>query len=380
MGNNVKYNIYADNAATTVMYPEVVDVMRSYFVDDFYNPSALYRQASRIRRQLKWARMAIANQISAQPEEIYFTSGGSESDNWALKGVVSAEGENTEILTSQIEHHAILNTCAYLERKGYAVTRVPVSRTGIVDRRAYELALKNVNSPLLVSIMMVNNEMGAIQPIKELALQAKNADAYFHTDAVQAMGHIPIDVNELHVDMLSASAHKFHGPKGIGFLYIRNGVKVDPLIHGGNQEFGMRAGTENISGIVGMVKALEISCQNMQQDRKHIAEVRNVFLHAMQETGLDYQINEAESNVEGTISLSIKGVNGEMLVNRLDLLGIAVATGSACNSSSMELSSVIKALGIPMEYAMGTIRISFGRDNTAEEAIIVAEEIAKICE
>lgn len=380
MGNNVKYNIYADNAATTVMYPEVVDVMRSYFVDDFYNPSALYRQASRIRRQLKWARMAIANQISAQPEEIYFTSGGSESDNWALKGVVSAEGENTEILTSQIEHHAILNTCAYLERKGYAVTRVPVSRTGIVDRRAYELALKNVNSPLLVSIMMVNNEIGAIQPIKELALQAKNADAYFHTDAVQAMGHIPIDVNELHVDMLSASAHKFHGPKGIGFLYIRNGVKVDPLIHGGNQEFGMRAGTENISGIVGMVKALEISCQNMQQDRKHIAEVRNVFLHAMQETGLDYQINEAESNVEGTISLSIKGVNGEMLVNRLDLLGIAVATGSACNSSSMELSSVIKALGIPMEYAMGTIRISFGRDNTAEEAIIVAEEIAKICE
>ena len=376
----MKYNIYADNAATTVMYPEVVDVMRSYFVDDFYNPSALYRQASRIRRQLKWARMAIANQISAQPEEIYFTSGGSESDNWALKGVVSAEGENTEILTSQIEHHAILNTCAYLERKGYAVTRVPVSRTGIVDRRAYELALKNVNSPLLVSIMMVNNEMGAIQPIKELALQAKNADAYFHTDAVQAMGHIPIDVNELHVDMLSASAHKFHGPKGIGFLYIRNGVKVDPLIHGGNQEFGMRAGTENISGIVGMVKALEISCQNMQQDRKHIAEVRNVFLHAMQETGLDYQINEAESNVEGTISLSIKGVNGEMLVNRLDLLGIAVATGSACNSSSMELSSVIKALGIPMEYAMGTIRISFGRDNTAEEAIIVAEEIAKICE
>ncbi|MBP3818283.1 MAG: cysteine desulfurase [Butyrivibrio sp.] len=362
------------------MYPEVVDVMRSYFVDDFYNPSALYRQASRIRRQLKWARMAIANQISAQPEEIYFTSGGSESDNWALKGVVSAEGENTEILTSQIEHHAILNTCAYLERKGYAVTRVPVSRTGIVDRRAYELALKNVNSPLLVSIMMVNNEIGAIQPIKELALQAKNADAYFHTDAVQAMGHIPIDVNELHVDMLSASAHKFHGPKGIGFLYIRNGVKVDPLIHGGNQEFGMRAGTENISGIVGMVKALEISCQNMQQDRKHIAEVRNVFLHAMQETGLDYQINEAESNVEGTISLSIKGVNGEMLVNRLDLLGIAVATGSACNSSSMELSSVIKALGIPMEYAMGTIRISFGRDNTAEEAIIVAEEIAKICE
>ena len=380
MGNNVKYNIYADNAATTVMYPEVVDVMRSYFVDDFYNPSALYRQASRIRRQLKWARMAIANQISAQPEEIYFTSGGSESDNWALKGVVSAEGENTEILTSQIEHHAILNTCAYLERKGYAVTRVPVSRTGIVDRRAYELALKNVNSPLLVSIMMVNNEIGAIQPIKELALQAKNADAYFHTDAVQAMGHIPIDVNELHVDMLSASAHKFHGPKGIGFLYIRNGVKVDPLIHGGNQEFGMRAGTENISGIVGMVKALEISCQNMQQDRKHIAEVRNVFLHAMQETGLDYQINEAESNVEGTISLSIKGVNGEMLVNRLDLLGIAVATGSTCNSSSMELSSVIKALGIPMEYAMGTIRISFGRDNTAEEAIIVAEEIAKICE
>ncbi len=376
----MKYNIYADNAATTVMYPEVVDVMRSYFVDDFYNPSALYRQASRIRRQLKWARMAIANQISAQPEEIYFTSGGSESDNWALKGVVSAEGENTEILTSQIEHHAILNTCAYLERKGYAVTRVPVSRTGIVDRRAYELALKNVNSPLLVSIMMVNNEIGAIQPIKELALQAKNADAYFHTDAVQAMGHIPIDVNELHVDMLSASAHKFHGPKGIGFLYIRNGVKVDPLIHGGNQEFGMRAGTENISGIVGMVKALEISCQNMQQDRKHIAEVRNVFLHAMQETGLDYQINEAESNVEGTISLSIKGVNGEMLVNRLDLLGIAVATGSACNSSSMELSSVIKALGIPMEYAMGTIRISFGRDNTAEEAIIVAEEIAKICE
>ncbi len=375
----MKYNIYADNAATTAMYPEVAELMRAYFVDDFYNPSALYRQASQIRRQVKQVRESIAKQIGAQPEEIYFTSGGSEADNWALKGFVSAHGKDTRILTSQIEHHAVLNTCDYLEHKGHIVTRLPVTHEGIIDQHSYEASLSNVNSPLLISIMLVNNEIGSIQPIEKLASAAKRVDAYFHTDAVQAVGHIPIDVKSLQVDMLSASAHKFHGPKGMGFLYIRQGVEIDSLIHGGAQEYGKRAGTENIAGIVGMAKALEMSCQTMQEDRDYVADVRKTFLHAMKETGLDYMVNEADSNVEGTISLSIKNANGEMIVNRLDLLGIAVATGSACNSRDMELSSVIKALKLPLEYAMGTIRISFGRENTSEEAVIIAREIARTC-
>ena len=375
----MKYNIYADNAATTAMYPEVAEIMRAYFVDEFYNPSALYHQASKIRRLVKQARETIAEQIGAQPEEIYFTSGGSEADNWALKGFASAQGNDARILTSRIEHHAVLNTCDYLEQKGHIVTRLPVTHDGLLDYHSYESSLSNVNLPLLISIMLVNNEIGSIQPIQKLASAAKLVGAYFHTDAVQAMGHIPIDVKLLHVDMLSASAHKFHGPKGMGFLYIRQGVEIDSLIHGGAQEFGIRAGTENIAGIVGMAKALEISCRTMQEDRKHVAEVRKTFLHAMQETGLDYVVNEAESNVEGIISISIKNANGEMIVNRLDLLGIAVATGSACNSRDMELSSVIKAVKLPLEYAMGTIRISFGMENTSEEAVIIANEIARIC-
>ncbi len=375
----MKYNIYADNAATTAMYPEVAEIMRAYFVDEFYNPSALYHQATKIRRLVKQARETIAEQIGAQPEEIYFTSGGSEADNWALKGFASAQGNDARILTSRIEHHAVLNTCDYLEQKGHIVTRLPVTHDGLLDYHSYESSLSNVNLPLLISIMLVNNEIGSIQPIQKMASAAKRVGAYFHTDAVQAMGHIPIDVKLLHVDMLSASAHKFHGPKGMGFLYIRQGVEIDSLIHGGAQEFGSRAGTENIAGIIGMAKALEISCRTLQEDRKHVAEVRKTFLHAMQETGLDYVVNEAESNVEGIISISIKNANGEMIVNRLDLLGIAVATGSACNSRDMELSSVIKAVKLPLEYAMGTIRISFGMENTLEEAVIIANEIARIC-
>ena len=376
----MKYNIYADNAATTAMYPEVAEMMRAYFVDDFYNPSAIYRQASRIRRQLKGAREKIAKQIGALPEEIFFTSGGSEADNWSLKGFVSANGKDVRILTSQIEHHAVLNTCDYLENKGYNVTRLPVSHAGIVDLPVYNSLIYSSKEPLLISIMLVNNETGSIQPIRDMALRSKQTIAAFHTDAVQAMGHIPIDVNKLQVDMLSASAHKFHGPKGMGFLYVRRGTKIAPLIHGGAQENGMRAGTENIAGIVGMAKALEISCKNMQRDRCHIARLRETFLRTMQESSCDYIVNEAENNIEGTISLSLKGCNAEMIANRLDLLGIAIATGSACNSYDTELSSVIKALHIPLEYALGTVRISFGSDNTPEEAVIVAREIVKIAD
>lgn len=375
----MKYNIYADNAATTAMYPEVAEIMRTYFVDDFYNPSALYRQAIKIRRQIKKAREIIASKIGALPEEIYFTSCGSEADNWALKGFVAAHKNPVGIITSQIEHHAILNTCTFLESRGCTVIKLPVSHTGIVNQQVYEASLHELKLPSIVSIMLVNNEIGSVQPIKEMAVQAHKVNACFHTDAVQAMGHIPIDVNALHVDMLSASAHKFHGPKGMGFLYVRNGIKIAPLIYGGGQENGMRAGTENIAGIVGMAKALELSCKNMQSDREHIAKVRQVFLHAVREANIDCIVNEAESNVEGTISLSIKDTNGEMIVNRLDLLGIAIATGSACNSRDMELSSVIKALQIPIEYAMGTVRISFSADNTIDDALIIAKEIGKIC-
>lgn len=332
----MKHPIYADYAATTNMLPEVLEAMQPYFHEEFANPSSLYNLSMGPRKAVKRARAKIASYIGAEPEEIFFTSGGSESDNWALKGYAFRNPkEHISIITSAIEHHAILRCCEFLKEFGHSVTYLPVNRKGEVSPQNLE---KIITEGSFVSVMMANNEIGTIEPIKELAEITHNHKGVFHTDAVQAVGHISIDVEELGIDMLSASAHKFNGPRGIGFLYKRNGIQLRSLIHGGSQEFGMRAGTENVAGIVGMAKALEINCQNMQKTQHHLLGLKQVFQSKMAEAGIEYLINESENCLPGTISISLRGMDGERLLHRLDLSGIEISTGSACNSKETELS------------------------------------------
>lgn len=318
---------------------------------------------------------AIAACIGAEPEEIYFTSGGTESDNWAIKGLIEPNDKH-QTITSQIEHHAVLNACNALERLGYPVVYLPVDSQGVVLSDSLSKAITEKTK--LVSVMMVNNEIGTIEPIKELATIAHTHNVLFHTDAVQAVGHIPIDVNELGIDMLSSSAHKFNGPKGIGFLYIRKGTQIRPLADGGAQEFHMRAGTENIASIVGMAVALKKNCRTMQETSTKLQAMDHAFIDVLHEANVDFIRNGSVSKSPGIISVSIRNISGEMLLHRLDLKGISISTGSACDSVNTQVSHVIKAIGVPSAYAQGTIRISFGHDNQIEDAVEIAHAIAKI--
>lgn len=317
----------------------------------------------------------IAACIGAEPEEIYFTSGGTESDNWAIKGLIEPNDKH-QTITSQIEHHAVLNACNALERLGYPVVYLPVDSQGVVLSDSLSKAITEKTK--LVSVMMVNNEIGTIEPIKELATIAHTHNVLFHTDAVQAVGHIPIDVNELGIDMLSSSAHKFNGPKGIGFLYIRKGTQIRPLADGGAQEFHMRAGTENIASIVGMAVALKKNCRTMQETSTKLQAMDHAFIDVLHEANVDFIRNGSVSKSPGIISVSIRNISGEMLLHRLDLKGISISTGSACDSVNTQVSHVIKAIGVPSAYAQGTIRISFGHDNQIEDAVEIAHAIAKI--
>lgn len=373
----MKYHIYADHAATTQIVPEVLEAMQPYLHDEYGNPSSIYGLSIKSRYALKQARMVIADSLGCQPEEIYFTSGGSESDNWALKGV-AFQNPNTKvhIIASEIEHHAILRTCDFLSNFGHQISYLSVDPDGVVLKSDLK---KIITKHSLVSVMLANNEIGTIEPIQELANIAHQNDSIFHTDAVQAIGHIPVNVNKLGVDLLSASAHKFNGPRGVGFLYARSGLEICPLIHGGGQEFGCRAGTENVAGIVGMAKALELNCQQMEQTTKYLLELRCLFKSMMNISGIDYCLNEADHNLPGTISLSIKNMDGERLLHRLDLMGIAISTGSACNSKESKLSHVIEALHLSKSYAYGTIRITLGKDNTVEDIKTIVNSITKIC-
>lgn len=368
--------IYADHAATTVMSPAAYEAMLPWLQDKYGNPSTLYSLAREPRRAVARAREIVAAAIHAEPDEIFFTSGGTEADNWALKGTAFQHERGKRILTSAIEHHAILHSCAALERMGYAVEMLPVDREGIVHADALRAAL--TSDTALVSVMLANNEIGTIEPIAKLAQIAHQAGVLFHTDAVQAVGHIPVDVKSLQADMLSASAHKFNGPKGVGFLYVSSGVKLVPLLDGGGQEHGMRAGTENVAGIVGMAVALQEHVEHMTQEIEYLNDLSDRLIDQLNRKGLDFRINGSRNRVPGSLSLSFKETDGEMLLHRLDLMGTAVATGSACNSKETILSHVIQAISVPPEYAHGTIRATLGMDNTAEQVDRIAQQIASI--
>lgn len=367
--------IYADHAATTKIDPAAFEAMKPFLLDEFGNASQLYAFARAPKKALKEARELIADCIGAEPEEIYFTSGGTESDNWALKGIMLFQDEGA-LITSQIEHHAVLHSCYALERLRHPVAYLPVDRQGtVLPETLREFITGNTR---LVSVMFANNEIGTIEPIKELAEIAHAHGAWFHTDAVQAVGHVPVNVKDLGVEMLSASAHKFNGPKGIGFLFVRKGIELSPYADGGAQESRLRAGTENVAAIVGMAEALRQNCKAINERMQHLLKLEELLIARLREYQLDFLRNGAEKHIPGNVSLSVNGADGEALLHRLDFMGICASTGSACNSKSTELSHVIKAIKVPEEYAYGTIRVSLGYENTTDEVEAIATAIKKI--
>ncbi len=372
----MKRFIYADNAATTKLNKEAFEAMIPWLTEEYGNASQPYAFARKPKKALADARATIASCINASPDEIFFTSGGTESDNWAIKGAAFSGKPGCEVITSSIEHHAILRTCESIERLGFPVKYLDVTHTGIITPKTLNDVI--TDRTRLVSIMLANNEIGTIQPIKELSDIAHSFGALFHTDAVQAVGHVPIDVKALGVDMLSASAHKFNGPKGVGFLYIRNGVSITPYANGGSQEHGTRAGTENVAGIVGMAKALEINCERMQESVEHLKSLETNLMTLLSNDKIDFIRNGDSNHLPGNLNLSFCGCNGESLLHRLDLMGIAVSTGSACDSVNTQLSHVIQAIGVDEKYAFGTIRISLSPDNSIDDIKAIANAIVKI--
>lgn len=368
--------IYADHAATTKLDFDAFEAMKPFLLEEYGNASEPYSFARSAKTALKTARETIAGCINAEPDEIIFTSGGTESDNWALKSSVLVPDERRGIITSRIEHHAILNTCLAIREMGYPVQYLPTDNKGIVHPESLELC--NMDAVRLVSVMLANNEIGTIQPVKKLCEIAHSRGALFHTDAVQAVGHIPVDVKELGVDMLSASAHKFNGPKGIGFLYLKKGIELASYANGGAQEFGKRAGTENVASIAGMAAALEKNCRMIHENARHLYNLEEMFLDSLNKTGIRYIRNGSDNRIPGNMSLSFENSEGEMLLHRLDLMGICVSTGSACDSQNTQISHVLQAIHVPEQYAKGTIRISLGRDNTEEDVRTIALALSKI--
>lgn len=367
--------IYADNAATTKLDADAFEAMKPFLLEEYANASQPYSFARSAKNALKNARGKIAECIGALPEEIYFTSGGTESNNWVIKSSALSDPQKRSMITSQIEHHALLNSCASIERLGYPVVYLPVNSVGEVSADRLREALSN--NARLVSIMFSNNEIGTIQPIMELAKISHSSGALFHTDAVQAVGHVKIDVRKLGIDFLSASAHKFNGPKGTGFLYIRKGVDLLPYADGGKQEYGLRAGTENVAGIVGMAVALEKNCKELDVHAEYLRELENRLL-AQLNGRMDYIRNGGADRIPGNISLSFRNIEGEALLHRLDLMRICVSTGSACDSVNTQISHVLNAINLDKSYARGTIRISLGTHNTVDEVDAIARALIKI--
>lgn len=369
--------IYADHAATTMLLPKAREAMLPWLSEEYANPSTLYSLARNPRKAIADARAVIAEVIDAAPDEIFFTSCGTESDNWALIGTaLRFPNQKKRIVTSSIEHHAVLRTCKFLEKLGYEVIYLPVDHFGLIREADLKDAIND--NTILVSIMYANNEIGTIEPIWEYSRIAHERDALFHTDAVQIMGHDYVKTHTIGVDMLSASAHKFNGPKGVGFLYIKKGTPIEPLLHGGKQENGMRSGTENVASIVGMAVALQEHMKSMDADRLYLEKLRNQLISGLRSENLDFIVNGADRHIPGSVSLSFKNVEGEMLLHRLDLMGIVVATGSACNSKDTVLSHVIKAIVVPNEYANGTIRITLGTDNNVKQVNEIVAALRKI--
>ena len=370
--------IYFDNAATTPVDSEVVKAMAPYFNEIFGNPSSLHYFGRQANNAVENARLVAASFIGAQPEEIIFTSGGTESDNFALKGVGYANlSKGNHIITSNIEHHAVLESCQFLENQGFEVTYVPVEPNGILNPDEVKKAIKK--ETILISVMHANNEIGSIQPIKEIGEIAKENKVYFHVDAVQTFGHIPVNVNELNIDLLSASAHKLYGPKGAGLLYIRKGTRIQSFMNGGGQEKGLRASTHNVAGIVGFGKAIELASKNMELESKFLTDLRDKLIDGIVANIDNVKLNgDRFKRLPNNVNFSIKFVEGEGIVLGLDLEGIAVSSGSACTSGSMEPSHVLKAIGRSADLAHGSVRFSLGKYNTEEEIDYAIEKLIAI--
>ena len=372
--------IYMDNAATTPVKPEVLDAMLPYFTEKFGNPSSIYSISSQNKKDITTARETIAKAINTDTANIYFTTGGSESDNWALKATAEAYADKgRHIITSKIEHHAILHTCDYLEKRGYEITYIDVDENGIVDLKQLEEAIRP--DTILISIMFANNEIGTIEPIAEIGKIAKKHGVLFHTDAVQAFTQVPIDVEEMNIDMLSVSGHKINGPKGIGFLYIRKGVKIRSFVHGGAQERSRRAGTENVPGIIGLAKATEIAVGNMKERTAKEIEVRNhIIERVMNEIPYTRLNGDRERRLPNNINFSFQFIEGESMLIMLDSFGICASSGSACTSGALDPSHVLLAIGLPHEIAHGSLRLTISEDTTMEDADFVVDKLKGIVE
>lgn len=376
----MKKVIYMDHAATTATRPEVVEAMLPYFTESYGNPSSIYDLGSKNKEAIAKARQTIADSLGTDSQNIYFTAGGSESDNWALVATAEAYGKSGgHIITSKIEHHAILHTCDYLKTRGYDITYVDVDENGIVNPADVEAAIRP--DTVLISIMFANNEIGSIQPIKEIGAIAKAHGILFHTDAVQAYAQIPINVDEMNIDMLSASGHKLNGPKGIGFLYIRKGVKIKSFIHGGAQERKRRAGTENVPGIVGLGKAVEIAVATMDERIKTETELRDYMISRISAEIPYARLNgDKVRRLPNNVNFSFQFVEGESMLIMLDMAGVCASSGSACTSGSLDPSHVLLAIGLPHEIAHGSLRLTLGYETTKEDVDYVVDEIKKIVE
>lgn len=372
--------IYLDNAATTKVADSVVDAMLPYFKEYYGNASSIYQLGAKSKEALDEAREYIAGTLGAKTNEIYFTAGGSESDNWAIKATADAYArKGKHIITSAIEHHAVLHTCEYLEKHGYEVTYVGVDENGVIKLDELKAAIRP--DTILISVMFANNEIGTIQPIKEIGEIAKEHDILFHTDAVQAYAQVPINVDEMHIDMLSASGHKLNGPKGIGFLYIRKGIKIRSFVHGGQQERGRRAGTENIPGIVGLAAAAKRSFSMLEEKMKKEIELRDYLISRI-EAEIPYcRLNgDRKKRLPNNVNFSFQFIEGESMLIHLDSKGIAASSGSACTSGSLDPSHVLLAIGLPHEIAHGSLRLTLSEENTKEEMDYVVEQLTAILE
>jgi cysteine desulfurase len=370
--------IYLDHAATTPTRPEVVKAMLPYFTEAFGNPSSIYSYGQEARGTVEEARTKVAELIGARSEEIIFTSGGTEADNFALKGVAFAnEGKGNHIITTAIEHHAVREVCKFLGRRGFKITYLPVDEYGLVDPQDVKKAI--TDKTILISVMHANNEVGTIEPVGEIGKIAREAGVYFHSDAVQTMGHIPVNVDELKVDLLAISGHKFYGPKGAGALYVKKGTKLVSFMHGGEQEKRRRAGTENVPAIVGLGKAVELAGQEMGKEAERLAYLRNKLIKGLGEKIDHIRLNgHPTRRLPNNVNISMDFVEGESLLLNLDLEGICASTGSACSSASLEPSHVLLALGLPAEQAHGSLRFTLGRENTEADVQRVLEVLPGI--
>lgn len=372
--------IYLDNAATTQVYPEVLDAMIPYFTEYYGNPSAIYTFAGNVKKAVDEARNILAEGIHAKPEEIYFTGGGSESDNWVLKATAEAyESKGKHIITTKIEHHAILHTAEYLEKKGFEVTYLDVDENGLIGLEELKAAIRP--DTILISVMAANNEIGTIEPLAEIGAIAKENGILFHTDAVQAFGHIPIDVDAMNIDMLSASGHKVNGPKGIGLLYIRKGVKIRSFVHGGAQERQRRAGTHNVPGIVGFGKAAQLAFENMEERSKYETELRDYLIERVL-TEIPYsRLNgDRTKRLPNNANFCFRFIEGESMLILLDQNGICGSSGSACTSGSLDPSHVLLAIGLPHEIAHGSLRLTLSEKTTREEIDYTVDKLKGIIE